>query len=205
MNARAILEDVLSLDPQGSVRLDPRPKAPQSIWTYQRRGEQGEAQPYRRVRTLPNGKPLVMYIAHRKHQASVELLSKVKMYGPEVATAAGEAADFLVPALKAEGVTTVTHMPSAKPLAARFARLIANRLGVPIGWTKIEKSGRMRTVPIALRAKLAQERFKVYGKLRGQVIAVVDDYVVTASSQMAVAEKLYDAGAKKVIGVALAI
>ena len=36
-----LAEDVLSLDPQGGVKLDPRPKAARSIWTFQRRSPQG--------------------------------------------------------------------------------------------------------------------------------------------------------------------
>lgn len=196
--ASNLVENVLGLEPGGgALRLDPRPRAPRSIST-----ERGE--PYRRVRALDDGHELETFVAFRKDNAPPRLLSLAKQYGPEVSRLATWGAEDLVPVLSEYNPTLVMPLPSHKPLAKRFAQLLANRLGVPLA-TGIEKSERMRAIPIHLRKTKAQQAYSVPGKYRRQVIVIVDDYVVTGSSLMAAAVHLYAAGAKKVLGAALAI
>ena len=202
---KALFESVLSLEPGGgSVRLDTRPKAPKSIWTHQRKTAEGAPQPYHRVRQLPNGKTLDMWIAYHKDNAPRRLLHLVKEYGPETGKVAAKAAGDLAFALKDSGITTVVPMPSTKPLAQRFARLLANRLGVPLV-PALNKEGSVHKVPVARRKVAAQALFQVTGSVEGASVLLVDDYIVTAASQMAAATKLYAAGAWAVHGAALAI
>lgn len=199
-----VVESVLSLDPAGGLSLDARPKAPNSIWTHQRKDDAGDPNPYRRTRTLANGKPFEMFVAYRKDRAPSKLLSLAKQYGPEIAQMARRGADDLAHALSGAGISMVVPLPSGKPLARRFARLLANRLGVPME-LHVEKSERMRAIPISKRRMAAQRAYSATGGVRGQTILIVDDYVVTSASQMAAAEHLYQAGARRVIGAALAI
>jgi len=196
--ANKLVDNVLSLEPGGgAVRLDTRPRAPRSIST-----ERGE--PYRRVRALEDGHELEIYVAFRKDNAPPRLLSVAKQYGPEVSRLATWAADDLVKVLAEYKPSLVMPLPSGSPLAQRFGQLLANRLGVELV-TGIEKKERMRAVPIRLRKMKAQQSYSVTGQYRRQTIVIVDDYVVTGSSLMAAAVHLYGAGAKKVLGAALAI
>ena len=198
------LESVLALDTHGGLKLTAKPKAPRSIWTHRRRTEQGEPEPYHRVRTLPGGKPLEIFVAYRKDQAPTKLLSLAKKYGPEVAKMAHWAADDLAHSLQDKGITLVTPLPSAKPLARRLARLLANRLGVPFE-DRVEKTGAVSKIPIPNRKAVAPSLYSVSGKFKGQVVCLVDDYVVTAASLMAAASHTYRAGARKVFAAAFAI
>ena len=199
------LENVLSLEPGGNrLRLDKRPKAPRSIWTHRRRTEQGEPEPYHRMRTLPGGQPLEIVVAYRKDKAPTKLLSLAKKYGPEVAKMAHWAADDLAHVLQDKGITLVVTMPSAKPLARRLARLLADRLAVPFE-DRVEKTGSVSKIPIPNRKAVAPSLYSVSGKFKGQVVCLVDDYVVTAASLMAAAGHVYQAGAKKVLAAAFAI
>lgn len=200
------LESVLDLDPaSGKLRYDPeRPKAPNAIWTHQRTTPEGDPDPYRRTRTLSSGKQLAIYVAYHKDRASTQLLALAKQYGHAVAQMARKGADSLAFALQDQGVTLVTPLPSGKPLARRFAKLLANRLGVPMR-EHVQKEQRIAAVPIPRRKAVAQQAYSAEGNLRGQVVLMVDDYVVTSASQMAAAEHLYKAGARRVIGAALAI
>lgn len=203
--AGALAENVLSLEPGGGkVRLDDRPKAPKSIWTYQRKDAQGDPQPYHRVRQLPSGQTLDMWIAYHKDNAPRRLLRLVKTYGPEVGKAATSAADDLAHALQDRGITRVVPMPSAKPLAQRFARLLANRLKVPLN-AVLAKTGSVHKIPISRRKAAAGALFQLVGEVKGDTVLLVDDYIVTAASQMAAATHLYQAGARQVYGAALAI
>jgi len=197
-------ENVLALEPGGRLKLDTRPKAPHSIWTHRRKDPEGNPKPYRRVRTLPNGRAFEMVVAYRKDQAPTQLLRLAKQYGPEVAKMAGWAAGDIAHALQDEGVTMVVPIPSQKPLARRLARLVANRLGVPFE-DRVEKTGSVAHVPISKRKAVAPRLYSVSGKVKGQVVCLVDDYVVTSASMMAAATHLYKAGARKVVGAALAI
>ena len=63
----------------------------------------------------------------------------------------------------------------------------------------------IRRFPISKRKAVAPRLYSVSGKVKGQVVCLVDDYVVTSASMMAAATHLYKAGARKVVGAALAI
>ena len=197
-------ENVMALDAHGGLKVDDRPKAPHSIWTHQRKDQEGQPEPYHRIRTLPNGLSLEMFIAFRKDQAPTQLLSLVKQYGPEVAEIAARAATDLAYALEDKGVTVVMPMPSAKPLARRLARLIANRMNVRFE-DRISKTGQVRHLPISKRKALAPKLYSVSGRFKNEVVCLVDDYIVTSASMMAAAIHAYSAGARKVVGAALAI
>ena len=197
-------ENVMALDAHGGLKLDQRPKAKHSIWTYQRKNEFGQPKPYHRIRTLPNGLSLEMFIAYRKDQAPTQLLSLVKQYGPEVAKIALWAAGDLAYALENAGVTVVMPLPSAKPLAKRLARLLASRLNVRFE-DRISKTAPIRHVPISKRKAAAARLYSVSGQFKNEVVCLVDDYIVTSASMMAAALHAYSAGARKVVGAALAI
>ena len=194
----------MALDTHGGLKIDARPKAPHSIWTYQRKDQEGQPEPYHRTRTLPNGLTLEMFIAYRKDKAPTELLSLVKQYGPEVALVASRAAHDLAYALENAGVTVVMPLPSAKPLAKRLARLLANRLNVRFE-DRISKTASIRHVPISKRKAVAGRLYSVSGQFKHEVVCLVDDYIVTSASMMAAALHAYSAGARKVVGAALAI
>jgi hypothetical protein len=200
-----LVESALTLDPMGGVKFDPRPKLPRSIWTHQRLDPDQNPQPYHQRRKMENGKVLDIIAAFRRKDAPTDLLMAVKGYGPEVAKAAKMAADHIAwELMKLAPIHIVMPIPSSQPLAKRFARLIAKEVWAEYD-DQLAKTKSIRGVPIAHRRAVAYQAYSVEGRYRGKTIVIVDDYVVTSSSMQAAAARLYNAGAKRVIGVALAI
>ncbi len=200
-----IVESALTLDPQGGVRFDPRPKLPRSIWTHQRLDPDANPKPYHQRRQMEDGHVLDIIAAFRRKDAPAELLQAVKGYGPEVAKAAKMGADHIAwELMKLAPVHIVMPLPSSQPLARRFAQLIAKETYAQFE-DHLAKTKRVRGVPIAHRRAAALSAYSVEGRYRGKTVVIVDDYVVTSASMQAAATRLYQAGAKRVIGVALAI
>lgn len=195
-------ESVLELDPQGGLRLTPRPKKPGSIWTYRRQAAEGGPKPYRRVRSLPSGGQVEIYAAYHKQAAPLELLRQAKQYGPLVGKMARAGADDLTAALEGYGITEVVPIPSRSPMAGRFARLLANRLGVPIR-DRLQRDYPIGHVPIHLRKAVAQRTISATGRPRHPLL--VDEYVTTGATIMAAAEALLRQGARQVTAAAFAI
>ncbi len=207
LHRNRMLESVLDLDPAtGKVRYDPKkPKAPHSIWTYQRLDPDRNPNPYVRNVRLHNGKPMEIIAAFHKDKAPLDLLKAVKLYPAAVATVAKKGADHIAWALMPRSpIDMVMAMPSSKPLAQRFAKLLAGETGAEFA-APISKTKEIKGIPILKRLGAAKGAFSVQGRYRGKTIVLVDDYIVTASSMIAAATELYKAGAKRVIGAALAV
>jgi adenine/guanine phosphoribosyltransferase-like PRPP-binding protein len=195
-------EAVLELDPQGGLRRTPEPKKPGSIWTHRRRSPEGNPMPYRRIRKLSSGNEVEILAAYHKQNAPLALLRQAKNYGPLVGKMAREGADDIAIALESHGITEVVPVPSRSPMAARFAALLASRLGVPVR-DRLQRDYPIGHVPIHLRKAVAQRTISATGRPRRPL--VVDEYVTTGATLMAAAEALYRQGAVQVTAAAFAI
>lgn len=166
----------------------------------------GAVDPYmtrRILQTIQGQKVLRILYAFTRKSVSGEYLDAVKLADFEGSgLMLGHVADYFAKAFLRHKFDTVVPAPSSKPLAAKLAEEIANRLNIPVGHF-FSKIGKATDTDVSHRMDVEKAALAINDLIYSDIL-LVDDFTTSNSTLMELATKLYNKGANYVVAVALA-